>query len=320
MATVVTQRIGHREKPKRLETLDITVLAGGPGSEREVSVASGQAVSDALRRLGHNVELADIAPGNLGALDRPADFVFIALHGEFGEDGAVQDELESRGLAYSGSGPRASRLAMNKAVCKRVFEQAGVPTPQYLVATADNLAAIAESFEPPAVVKPVASGSSVDTSIVRTREALARDVRNLIDKYGDALIERYVRGPELTVGIIGDQPLPVCEIRTKREFYDYQAKYVDDDTQYVFDTSVSKSVGRRVQELSLTAHRALGCRAFSRIDWMIDASTDKPFALEVNTIPGFTSHSLLPKAAARVGIGFDELCQKILELSFEGRE
>lgn len=298
-----------------LDCLDVTVLSGGPGAEREVSLQSGAAVTDALRRLGHRVECRDINPDDLTALDRPADVVFIALHGEFGEDGAIQSILESRGIPYTGSGSAASRLAMDKALAKRRFDECGIPTPQYELLDRSNVVGIADRFAVPAVVKPISSGSSVDTSIVRTPDALRAAAANLVDRYGLALVEQYIRGPELTIGILGDEPLPVCEIRTKREFYDYQAKYIDDDTQYLFDLSLPRPMLEGVQRLALAAHRALGCRVFSRVDCMIDANTQLPYFLEINTIPGFTSHSLVPKAAARRGMSFDQLCQRIIELS-----
>ncbi|MBI1825400.1 MAG: D-alanine--D-alanine ligase [Planctomycetes bacterium] len=305
--------------PHKPTTLDITVLAGGPGMEREVSLNSGQAVRDALVRLGHYVELCDIGPQNVSALDRPADFVFIALHGEFGEDGTVQAELERRKIPYCGSNATASRLAMDKVQAKRRLEDRGIPTPKYVVADRHNVGKIASLFEPIAVVKPVLSGSSVDTTIARTSTALQASARAVVGKYGAALVEKYVSGRELTVGILGDVALPICEIRTRREFYDYQAKYIDDDTQYLFDIDLPADLQRRVQEMSLGAHRALGCEVFSRADVMVDAKTLEPYLLEINTIPGFTSHSLLPKAAARVGIGFDGLCQRIIELSFAAK-
>ena len=307
---------GERTRPN-VELLDITVFAGGPGAEREVSLNSGRAVCDALRRLGHQVELRDIGPTDLSALDRPADFVFIALHGEFGEDGTLQAELDARRLKYSGSGAAASRLAIDKAESKRRFEQAGVPTPPYELVTQTGLAGLATRINLPVVVKPVSSGSSVDTSIARTPKALEEAASAVVATYGVALVEKYIAGPELTVGVLGDEALPVCEIRTQREFYDYQAKYVDDNTQYLFDLDLPHDLLERVQRLSLAAHRALGCRVFSRVDCMVDAASMEPYFLEVNTIPGFTSHSLLPKAAARIGLTFDRLCQRIVELSMK---
>lgn len=302
--------------PGPVQLLDITVLAGGPGVEREVSLHSGQAVLHALQRLGHHATIRDITPDNLSALDRATDFVFIALHGEFGEDGTVQAEMDARGIRYSGSGVAASRLAMDKVASKRRFEEANVPTPSYLAVSRDEPFDTSH-IEVPAVVKPIASGSSVDTTIVRSADEARRAVVELLEKYGAALVERYIAGPELTVGILGDRALPVCEIRTDREFYDYQAKYVDDDTQYLFDVPLSPALLERIQALSLKAHRALGCRAFSRVDWMVEGATQKPYILEINTIPGFTSHSLLPKAAARAGLTFDELCRRMVELSLE---
>ena len=302
-----------------VETLDITVLAGGVGVEREVSLQSGRAVYDALCRLGHRATLCDISPDDLSALDQPADLVFIALHGEFGEDGTLQAKLDARGVCYSGSGADASRAAMDKVQAKRCFEQAGLPTPAYELVEANRLAGLTERFSVPAVVKPVASGSSVDTSIVHTPDALQKVVADLIKRQRRALVERYIKGPELTVGVLGDLALPVCEIRTGREFYDYQAKYVDDDTQYLFDFDLPQHLLSKVQQLSLEAHRALGCRVLSRVDWMVDAKTLTPYVLEINTIPGFTSHSLVPKAAAKVGLNFDRLCQRIVELSMKRR-
>lgn len=311
------ERLRAKSPIKKTTGLAITVLCGGPGCEREVSLESGAAVSAALTRLGHRVTVRDIHPDNLSALDLPTEFVFIALHGEFGEDGTLQAVLDSRGIPYGGSGAAASRLAMHKVDAKRCFERAGLPTPRFAHLRRGHGAAMVGDFPTPAVVKPVSSGSSVDTTIVRTSSQLERCAGELLTRYGEALVERYVAGPELTVGILGERALPVCEIRTKREFYDYQAKYVDDDTQYLFDLSLPPLLLKKVQEMSLEAHQALGCRVFSRVDWRVDAACAEPFLLEVNTIPGFTSHSLLPKAAALAGIGFDELCQTIVELSLE---
>jgi D-alanine-D-alanine ligase len=320
LTTITEQTIaGLRPAAMKLTALDVTVLAGGPGGEREVSLNSGRAVYEALLRVGHRACLRDIGPADLSALDLPADFVFIALHGEFGEDGAVQAEIEKRRLPYAGSGPAASRLAMNKVDAKRRFEAAGIPTPAWAVATPTTIDEALATLPVPVVVKPVASGSSVDTSIARTPGAARTAVAAVVERYGQALIERYIQGPELTVGILGDDALPVCEIRPAREFYDYHAKYIDDDTQYIFEPAVSAATLVEVQRLSLAAHRALGCAVFSRVDWMVARGTGGAFVLEVNTIPGFTSHSLLPKAAARVGIGFDDLCDRIVRLSMEIR-
>ena len=314
-----TKTAKAKSEMSRLETrlLDITVLAGGPSTERDVSLEGGKAVCAALRRIGHTVFLSDIDPSDLSALDQYADFVFIVLHGEFGEDGTIQAELDRRGLMYSGCGPTASRLAMNKVESKRRFEEAGIKTPAYVVVDRETVKNLGSRFKTPAVVKPIATGSSVDTDIVHKAYSLEKAAFHVACRYGSALVETYIDGPELTVGILDDTALPVCEIRTKREFYDYQAKYLDDDTEYLLDLDLPTELLERVQSLSVEAHQVLGCEVFSRVDWRVDAKTMEPYILEVNTIPGFTSHSLLPKAAQHAGLEFDKLCQRIIELSMK---
>ncbi len=299
------------------QRLNITVLTGGPSSEREVSLKSGQAVANALRGLGHQVTASDITPEDLHALDIPADLVFIALHGAFGEDGRIQRLLDERGLRYTGSGAEASALAMDKVASKCRFVECEVPTPRFDVVTPERVEKAAAMWPVPAVIKPVGEGSSIDIRIVHSRAELGSSLAELTGRYGRCLLEQYIVGPELTVGVLGEQALPVIEIRTTREFYDYQAKYIDNDTQYLFEVDLPAAVLEEVQRLSVAAHQSLGCRHFSRVDWMIDAATNQPYALEINTIPGFTDHSLLPKAAARAGLGFPELCRRILELAEE---
>ena len=300
---------------RQVQALDITVLAGGPGAERSVSLESGRAVTKALERVGHRVLLTDVGPTDLSALDRPADILFIALHGEFGEDGQLQEVLGQRGLAFTGSGAEASRNAMNKVIAKDHFQRARIPTPEFAVARAGTVESTVNQVGVPCVVKPVSSGSSVHTTINRSVDQALRSANTVVETYFEALVERLVEGPELTVGILGDHVLPVCEIRTQREFYDYAAKYEDDDTQYLFDLNLAPELLEQTKTFARAAHDILGCRVFSRVDFMVDRVTQTPYVLEVNTIPGFTSHSLVPKAAARIGIGFDELCQRIVELS-----
>jgi D-alanine-D-alanine ligase len=295
--------------------LKITVLSGGPSSEREVSLNSGRAIAAALQSIGHDVCLADIDPQNLSALERPVDMVFIALHGAFGEDGQLQQILEDRGIRYCGSGPQASAMAMDKAKAKTRFLAASVPTPLFEVVKRDNLDEVLVQWSPPAVVKPLDQGSSVDCVIVHEGEELAVPLRREVEDYGCCMVERFVKGVELTVGVLGDEALPPIQIRPKREFYDYQAKYLDNDTEYLFNIDLPASLLTGVRDLSVRAHQSLGCRDFSRVDWIVEESTGRPFALEVNTIPGFTDHSLLPKAAQRAGLSFAALCQRIVELT-----
>jgi len=304
--------------PKRLERrLKITVLAGGPGTEREVSLKSGQAVAEALRSLGHHVYIADIGPDDLKNLDKPVDMVFIALHGDFGEDGKLQQILDRRGIRYCGSPAAASALAMDKVAAKCCFIENGVPTPRFDVVTADRLDKVLDNWSFPVVVKPVAQGSSVDCRIIRDADGLPTTLQWMVEHYGRCLIEEYIRGPELTVGILGDKALPPIQIRTKREYYNYEAKYLDNDTEYLFDIDLPLVLLERIQSLSIKAHQSLGCRDFSRVDWMVDANTHQPYALEANTIPGFTDHSLLPKAARKAGLNFAMLCRRIVELTMQ---
>ncbi|HUT56338.1 MAG TPA: D-alanine--D-alanine ligase [Phycisphaerae bacterium] len=302
--------------------LDVTVLMGGPSDEREVSMMSGRAIADALKRLGHHVTPADIAPDNLAALESPGiDVVFIALHGAFGESGEVQDLCRQRGLRYTGSGPEASRLAMDKAVCKQICRRAGLITPDWVVVAESHSRRQRErllsSVPPPVVVKPVDGGSSLDVVIARDDRTCEQAMAEQLGRYGRVLVERYVQGRELTVGVLGDNVLPVLEIVPAVEFYDYYAKYADDSgTRYVFDHGLADSMVRDVRADAWKCFRALGCRDLGRVDFIMDA-TGRAWLLEINTIPGFTGHSLLPMAAEKVGMSFDQMVQALVEMALE---
>ncbi len=315
----ITTGRGSIAADRQLRPLDVTVLMGGPSSEREVSLMSGRAVADALRRCGHEVTTADISPADTSALDREGvEMVFIALHGAFGESGQVQRLCRDRKLRYVGSGPAASALAMDKVASKHLFRRAGLATPDWAVVDGSDpprlwdqlLAAV----PPPCVVKPIDAGSSVDVTIARDEPTRRAALEAVLEGYGRAMVEAFVQGREMTVGILGEEPLPVIEIRPAREFYDYVAKYHDEATQYLVDTGLPDEALGRMQSAAVLAHRALGCRDFSRVDFILDAD-GTPQVLEVNTIPGFTSHSLLPKAAAAVGISFEQLCDRIVRLA-----
>ena len=298
------------------KSLDITVLMGGPSSEREISLITGKAISDGLIHAGHKVTQADINPNDTTALDRKdADLFFIALHGEFGESGEVQQLCENRGLKYTGSDPKASQLGMDKAASKQIFKRAGLSTADFIIVEqynpADKTRAQLESFPLPCVAKPVAAGSSVDVFLCKTREELTRAADLLLDTYDRAMIEKFVAGREVTVGILGCEPLPLIEIRPDRTFYDHDAKYADtSETKFVFDHGIAPEIVEVCQEQALVAYHALGCRDLGRVDFIIDEH-NVPQVLEINTIPGFTSHSLVPKAAAKVGISFPALVDKI---------
>lgn len=306
---------GRIVPPTVRQKLALTVLSGGPSHEREISLQSGQSVADALRSLGHDVVVADASPTDFKGLARQVDCVFVALHGQFGEDGEVQKVLERRGLAYCGSGPEACATAMNKYLSKRKFMELGLPTPRYVVATKSEISireAMAASSLP-VVVKPIKEGSSLNCHIVRDHAQFRPAIEAVLQVYGDCIIEEYIPGKEITVGILGDKALPPIEIRTKREFYNYDAKYRDEDTQYLFDIDLPPDLLGRIEEMSLKAHEGLGCRDFSRVDWRVDPETRETSILELNVIPGMTSHSLVPKAAAKAGLAMPELCQFIVD-------
>ena len=301
-------------------TLDVTVLMGGPSTERDISLITGEAIASALEQIGHTVTRADIGPTDTRALDREGiEVVFIALHGAFGESGEVQTLCEQRGLKYTGSGPRASHLAIDKIASKQNFKRAGLTTPDWqLIEGFESLEVVAgklAKLSGAVVVKPIDGGSSVDITIARTDAERDAALENVTELYGRALVEAFVAGRELTVGILGDQALPVLEIVPARDFYDKTAKYADDaGTEYVFDHGLDESLCRTVQAAAMTAHSVLDCRDMSRVDFILDAD-NVPQVLEINTIPGFTSHSLLPMSAARVGISFEDLVDRLVTMA-----
>lgn len=293
----------------------VAVLLGGFSSEREVSLRSGAAVSKALRERGHDVHEVDVRDEAVADLDRVRpEVAFVALHGRFGEDGGVQALLGAKRIPYTGSGVAASRLAMDKAASKARFAEAGVPAaPDRIVRREDGIAAATEAaiaFGLPVVLKPVAEGSSVGISIHRTTETLAAGLEEAFKHGGATLVERFMAGREMTVGVLEDRALPVVELKPARDFYDYEAKYRDDRTVYVVDPPMAAAEREAVQAAGLAAHRSLGCEGFSRVD-VILGGAGTPCVLEVNTIPGMTDRSLLPKAAGAAGISFPELCERI---------
>jgi D-alanine-D-alanine ligase len=242
---------------------------------------------------------------------RSAEVVFVALHGGFGEDGGIQTLLEFAGVRYTGSGRMASALAMDKDASKRLFRDAGIPTPDWrVVRRGDDVGSTLDAVGLPAIIKPVEEGSTVGLSLVEER----RDLPAALDeawRYGPrAMIERYVPGRELTVGILDDQPLPIVEIIPSHGLYDYACKYTPGMSSYRVPAQVPDAVRDRMWKCALGAFKALGCDAYARVDFRLDPQ-DQPWCLEVNTLPGMTETSLLPKAAAAVGISYPELVERI---------
>lgn len=297
---------------------------GGIGEERGISFQSGNCVADALTEAGLNVITADIRPDNMDILrDGDIDVFFLALHGKFGEDGQLQQILEDKSLLYTGSGPKASRLAFDKMASKKAFAEAGVAAPAAIEFNHDTDIRQAEKqlqqFADTYVIKPIRQGSSVGISIVTDpREAIVA-ARKVLSEFGDCMIEKFVPGREITVGILCGRPLPIIEVRSKTAFYDYQAKYIDEQTEFLLDTIRDPALVAEINQAALDCFDALGCRHFARVDFILDED-EIACTLEVNTIPGFTTHSLLPRAAAKAGLSMSGLCIKIVEAALENKD
>jgi D-alanine-D-alanine ligase len=293
----------------------VAVLMGGPSAEREVSLRSGAAVSAGLRRAGWRVTDVDIHGPDF-ALEPDTAVAFLALHGTFGEDGTLQRLLEERGVAYTGCGVQASHDCFDKAVSKRIFEAAGVPTARYEVLTTGGPRCV--TLPLPVVVKAACQGSSVGVIIVREAGALDAALAEAL-RYGEhVVVEEFIAGRETTVGILGETVLPVVEVRPKTGVYDYASKYTKGATEYEVPARLSEAVTREMQSVALKAFRAAGCRDYSRIDFLLDCD-ERPYVLEINTLPGMTETSLLPKAANAAGISFEELCSRMVRMALERR-
>jgi D-alanine-D-alanine ligase len=300
--------------------LKVAVLMGGIGEEREVSIQSGTCIAEALKQAAFNVITSDISPDNINILeDGSIDMFFIALHGKFGEDGQLQQILEDKSLLYTGSGPAASRLAFDKIASKKVFARAGIVTPKSITfddrTNTEQLEKQLSQLGNRFVVKPVRQGSTVGVTIVDDPKSALADARRCLTDFGDCMIEEYIVGREITVGILENRALPIIEIKPKTGFYDYEAKYIDTQTGFLFDTIDNPALVDRISADAVTCFDALGCRHFARADFIL-ANDGTPYVLEVNTIPGFTTHSLLPMAAAKTGLSMSELCKKIIEAAY----
>jgi D-alanine-D-alanine ligase len=291
----------------------VAVLKGGPSSEREVSLRSGAAVAGGLRRAGYEVTEIDVTAPRLELPDG-LDGVFIALHGEFGEDGTVQRLLEERRLPYTGSNPEASRASFDKRLSRAVCSAAGLPIPGGELVRAGGRPKRAW----PVVIKPPCQGSTIGVHKVTRADEWPAALEDAL-RYGDeALVEEYVPGRELTVGLLGGAALPVIEVVAPEGWYDYQAKYHSQGrTEYRVPAPLTPDLETRSRRLAEDVFRALGCRGFGRVDFRLRPD-DALFVLEMNNIPGFTETSLLPKAARVAGLEFADLCARIMEMATLG--
>ncbi|NPV60269.1 MAG: D-alanine--D-alanine ligase [Actinobacteria bacterium] len=304
----------------------VAVLMGGTSAEREVSLRSGQAVSSALRDLGHEVVEVDVGPDialRMTELRETIDAAFLALHGRMGEDGTIQGLLEILAIPYTGSGVMASALAMNKHLSKQVFRARDIPVAEDEAVGAARVAErglgkVAEEVSArlgfPCMVKPNCEGSTVGARRARNIAELEEAIEEAL-RYDDLLlVERFIEGREVTVGLVGGEPvvLPVLEVVASKGVYDYECKYTQGMTEYIVPAPIPDELAERLRRLSLEAHSALCCEGLSRVDFMLDEE-GRPYCLEVNTIPGMTSLSLIPKAAAAAGLSFHRVVEMVLE-------
>ncbi|TWU09155.1 D-alanine--D-alanine ligase Ddl [Symmachiella macrocystis] len=302
-----------------LDPLTVAVLEGGESSERSISLESGAAVRAALAERGHKVIAIDPSEVDLSTYDWSGiDTAFIALHGFFGEDGQVQQILEDAEMPYTGSDPAAARLSFQKSAAKERFFQNYVPTPPYVLIhegdTANGIMKKARSLGYPLAVKPDSQGSSLGVSVVQSPDELPEALTRCFHLEAFGLLEAGVLGSEWTVGIMDELMLPLIQVVPNRPFYDYQAKYADDTTEYQFEFDIPSDVVNSINQAARNAYDALKMQGIARIDLVLDRF-NRPWVLEANSVPGMTSHSLVPKAAARIGISMGELCEQMLQRS-----
>ena len=327
--------------------MNIVVICGGFSTEREVSLASGSAVASALKELGHTVSLADPSlgkdqepadsevyktkpgrkPPSISDYDygkalemfdsaalKDAEIAFIALHGTFGEDGTIQALLEAAGLKYTGSKLLASALAMDKDISKKMFREAGIPVLDWTMVRDGKVFYSDEDMDFPMVVKPNDQGSTVGFGIANSSDELDKAAAEAAKYSNHVMVEKYIKGRELTVAVLGKEALPIVEIKPKHKSYDYESKYTPGMSEYVCPADLPEQVEVMVQLAALKAFNALGCRHYARIDFLID-SDDRFYCLEVNTLPGLTKTSLVPKAAKAVGMSFKDLVEAIVDMA-----
>lgn len=297
--------------------LKIAVMLGGPSAEREVSLRSGTAVARALRSLGHEVFEVDPKDGGF-ALPPETEVVFLALHGTFGEDGTVQRQLDDLGVIYTGCDAEASRIAFDKVLTKQKCLAAGVPTARFL-ATSSNQTPLPAELHLPLVVKPVRQGSSVGLQFVERAADWAAALQTALKFDSEVLVEEKIVGRETTVGILAGKVLPVVEVRPRNGVYDLHSKYTAGATEYFCPAEFDAATTQRIQAAALGAFQAIGGRDYARVDVMVRADGE-PVVLEVNTLPGMTETSLLPKAAAAAGLDYAALCQRMVELALQRNE
>jgi D-alanine-D-alanine ligase len=317
----IFQNLKVRENKKSLK---IGVIAGGVSSEREISLMTGKNIYNSLLRSGYNAVFIDPDPvGNFLARLGEIDLAFLALHGKYGEDGTIQGLLEFAGIPYTGSGILGSAIAINKILSKKIFQSENILTPDYIEVELKNgldLSGLKKLLDKiqgyPVIVKPNTEGSTIGINIVNEAPGLEYAVNESLKYDSKILIEKYIKGRELTVSIIGSEPvaLPIIEIKPKSGFYDYQAKYTSGMTEYVVPAELDDEIAGNISKTAIECHKALQCNSISRVDFILD-SYNNAYVIELNTMPGMTETSLVPKAAKAAGINFDLLVEIILDLA-----
>jgi D-alanine-D-alanine ligase len=310
----------NRPRPSREDASQdwgkVAVLMGGPSAERDVSLKGGAGVLAALKRRGVDAHAIDPEADVIARLQRERfERAFIVLHGRWGEDGVIQGALETIGMPYTGSGVLGSALGMDKLRCKHLWHGAGIPVPDYVVLQRGaGFEGVVERLGLPLFVKPVREGSSLGVTKVKRAAELAPAFERAAQYDDYVLAERAIAGAEVTCAILEEQALPLIRIEAATEFYDYEAKYIRDDTRYHCPSGLAAAIERRVQDIARRAFELTDCRGWGRVDFMLDAD-GAPYVLEINTVPGMTDHSLVPKAARQAGIEFDELVLRVLATS-----
>lgn len=296
----------------------ILVLMGGWSNEREISLISGQYVFDSLISLGLDAVKLDLRKDNVGSIKEiNPDRVFIVLHGKGGEDGEIQFFLETLGIPYTGSGSKSSEICMNKRNTKNILIEEKILTPAYQKIDENTTVEYIEKyFQYPFVVKPSTEGSSIGVYIVEDRQSYLNAINENLKISNDIIIEQYIDGNEYTVALVGNIALPVIKLVPPGKFYDYEAKYNSNDTKYICPSELSDNVEEELKKISLKCFKVLNCKGWGRVDIILD-SKNKPWIIELNTVPGMTKNSLVPMAAKQLNISFDELVLKILDTSFK---
>ena len=303
----------------------VAVIMGGPSTEREVSFNTGNAIVAALKEKGYEVVGIDLEPARIVEQLREvkADVVFNAIHGIYGEDGMLQGVLEMLGIPYTGSGLTASAVTMDKAMSKRIFVAEGIPTAKFTIYHKSEPVGLEQkilaNYSLPVVLKSISQGSSIGVEIVEKQADLPQAIKNTF-KYSDSIIvEEFIEGKELTAAVWGDEEptaFPVIEIAPHSGKYDYQSKYTKGATNYIVPAPIDEQTTALIQEIAVKVFKIVGCRGVARVDLMLDAQ-NRPYVLEVNTIPGMTATSLVPKAAAAAGISFADLCERLLLMAIK---